>query len=48
MLRNGEKELDALHHESGNSLSTLSLILLDLEFNGILNTFPGKKFRLKM
>jgi DNA processing protein len=48
LFRNGEKELDALHHESGISLSTLSLILLDLEFKGILITLPGKKYRIKM
>ena len=46
-LRGGEKGIDDLHFETQINVSQLALILLDLEFNGIINSLPGKKYAMK-
>jgi DNA processing protein len=46
-LRGGEKGIDDLHYETQINVSQLALILLDLEFNGIINSLPGKKYAMK-
>ncbi|MDI1232829.1 MAG: DNA-processing protein DprA [bacterium] len=46
-LREGEKGIDDLHYETQINVSQLALILLDLEFNGIINSLPGKKYAMK-
>lgn len=45
-LRNGEKQIDDLHFLTGIALPSLSMILLDMEFKGVVNSLPGKKFKL--
>jgi DNA processing protein len=46
-LRGGEKGIDDLRYETQINVSQLALILLDLEFNGIINSLPGKKYAMK-
>ncbi len=43
-LRLGEKGIDDLHFETQINVSQLALILLDLEFSGVINSLPGKKY----
>jgi DNA processing protein len=45
-LRNGEKQIDDLHFLTGIALSSLSMVLLDLEFKGLVHSLPGKKYKL--
>ncbi len=46
-LKQGEKGIDDLHYETQIQVSQLALILLDLEFSGVINSLPGKKYALK-
>ena len=45
-LKEGEKGIDDLHFETQINVSQLALILLDLEFSGIINSLPGKKYAM--
>lgn len=45
-LREGEKGIDDLHFETQINVSQLALILLDLEFSGVINSLPGKKYAM--
>jgi DNA processing protein len=45
-LKDGEKGIDDLHFETAINISQLALILLDLEFRGIINSLPGKKYAI--
>lgn len=47
-MRAGEKRIDDLHFESGIPLTNLSLILLDLEFKGLVLSLPGKTYKLRI
>lgn len=46
-MRSGEKHIDTLFAESGIGLSELSMILLDLEFKGIVISLPGKVYKIR-
>jgi len=47
ILKGMEKsELDHLTHSTGYSLSEISVLLLDMEFKGIIQALPGKCYRL--
>lgn len=41
-----ELEIDQLAILAGISISTLAMILLNLEFEGVIKSLPGKKYRL--
>jgi DNA processing protein len=45
-MRSGEKKMDDMHYETGIPLGNLSMILLDLEFKGIVKALPGNMFKL--
>lgn len=45
-LREGEKRIDDLHYNTGIALGNLSMVLLDLEFKGIVRSMPGKTYKL--
>ncbi|MCO6495104.1 MAG: DNA-processing protein DprA [Bacteroidetes bacterium] len=47
LMRSGEKHIDSLFAEAGMGLSELSMLLLDLEFKGIVVSLPGKVYKLR-
>lgn len=47
LMRSGEKHIDNLSAEAGMGLSYLSMLLLDLEFKGIIVSLPGKVYKLR-
>lgn len=46
LQENNETEIDQLSYKTGISLGSLASILLTLEFEGIVKSLPGKKFKL--
>jgi DNA processing protein len=45
-LQTGDKGIDDLHYHTKMTVSHLALILLDLEFKGIIKAMPGKTYGL--
>jgi DNA processing protein len=45
-LRNGSLLIDLIAEKTGIPFSRLNAVLLALEFKGIIQQFPGKKFKL--
>jgi DNA processing protein len=45
-LKSGNKGIDDLHYHTKISVSQLALVLLDLEFKGLIKTLPGKTYSL--
>lgn len=43
---NNQVSMELIHYESGISISTLSSLLLNLEFKGLITSIPGKKYIL--
>jgi DNA processing protein len=46
LIEKSELEIDQLAFLSDISISTLAMILLNLEFEGVIKSLPGKKYRL--
>lgn len=46
LLEKGESEIDQISYQTGIPLGMLSSKLLSLEFEGIVKSLPGKKFKL--
>lgn len=46
LIEKNELEIDQLAFLSDISISTLAMILLNLEFEGVIKSLPGKKYRL--
>lgn len=44
LLRESEQGIDQLYHESRIPMSDLALLLLDLEFKGLVESLPGKRY----
>jgi DNA processing protein len=47
LYQNGTMQIDELAWQSGLKMSTLAGVLLNLEFQGIVKTLPGKKYGLE-
>ena len=43
----GEKSIDSICNELGISINSAAMILLELEFQGVVAALPGKRYRLK-
>jgi DNA processing protein len=45
-LKEGPQAIDNIHYHTQLSMSILSLVLLDLEFKGLISSLPGKTYAL--
>jgi len=47
LRENGEKSIDSICNDLNISINSAAMILLELEFQGIIAALPGKRYRLK-
>jgi len=47
LFEKGEKSIDCICNDLGISINSAAMILLDLEFQGVVAALPGKRYRLK-
>lgn len=47
LLEKGEQSIDSLCNDLGISINSAAMVLLELEFQGVIAALPGKRYRLK-
>jgi len=47
LFEHGEKPIDSICNDLNISINTAAMILLELEFQGVVAALPGKRYRLK-
>ncbi|MPM79306.1 hypothetical protein SDC9_126339 [bioreactor metagenome] len=47
LLEKGEQSIDNLCNDLGISINSAAMVLLELEFQGVIAALPGKRYRLK-
>lgn len=48
LQKNGENDIDKICRSLNLTMNTAAGVLLDLEFQGLIDSLPGKRYRLKM
>jgi DNA processing protein len=47
LLEKGEQSIDSICNDLGISINSAAMVLLELEFQGVVAALPGKRYRLK-